>query len=164
MNKENRMQENMTKQIIETMTDKKLKLSTAESFTGGSLVYSFIEVPGASEVIDRSFVVYSDQAKNELLKVSKSSLEKYSAVSDIVARQMADGLYKSTGSDICISTTGYAGSFNEVRKPEDGHIFFCILYKGEKKVFEHKLAGNRDQVISHARLLVYKELIKILDA
>lgn len=154
---------NQCKILLDKMVKMGLKLTTGESFTGGSLVYSFIELAGASEVIDRSFVVYSDKAKNEVLGVSLDVLNKYSAVSEEVCSQMLEGLYEKTRADICIATTGYAGSFDDIGKDEDGHIFFGIMYKGKKYIFEHRLLGKRNQVIKEARNLIYKELMILLD-
>lgn len=86
-----------------------IKLSTAESCTGGLLSSRLTDVAGSSSYIKENFVTYANEAKIELLGVSQETLEKFGAVSEECAKEMAEGLYERTGCDIAISTTGIAG-------------------------------------------------------
>lgn len=92
-----------------SLMKKGITLSAAESCTGGLFAKTMTDIPGISAVFDRSLVTYSNEAKMQELGVSPETLEKYGAVSGQTAREMAEGLYRASGSDICISVTGVAG-------------------------------------------------------
>jgi len=86
-----------------------LMLATAESCTGGLIAAALTEVPGSSAVFERGFVTYSDGAKAELLGVRPELLERHGAVSQAVARAMAEGALDRTPADIAVAVTGIAG-------------------------------------------------------
>src|SRR5687767_15276252 len=85
-----------------------LMLATAESCTGGLIAGALTEIPGASEVVDRGFVVYANNAKTKLLNVRASVIMRFGAVSEEVARAMAEGALKNSMADIAVSCTGIA--------------------------------------------------------
>ena len=95
--------------VGEKLMEKNITISSAESCTGGMFAEKLTSVPGISEVFGRSFVTYSNEAKMEILGVSRQTLEKHGAVSEETAREMARGLKKASGSRICVSVTGIAG-------------------------------------------------------
>ncbi|MCD7807363.1 MAG: CinA family protein [Lachnospiraceae bacterium] len=95
--------------IVHLCIDRKLKITCAESCTGGLLAARLVSVAGASECFERSFVTYSDMAKHEELLVSLDTLSKWTAVSEQAAREMAMGARKRARADIALSVTGYAG-------------------------------------------------------
>ncbi len=86
-----------------------LRLSCAESCTGGLLTALLTEIPGASEVVERAFVTYSNRAKVELLGVREESLARHGAVSERVAREMAEGALARSDAHIALAITGIAG-------------------------------------------------------
>jgi nicotinamide-nucleotide amidase len=88
---------------------KGLKIVTAESCTGGLVAGLLTEIPGSSDVMERGFVTYSNQAKEELLGVPHAVLEAYGAVSEQTARAMAQGALKQSRADLAVSVTGIAG-------------------------------------------------------
>ena len=88
---------------------RKLTLATAESCTGGLLAAALTEIPGSSDVIDRGFVTYSNQAKRQMLGVPARTLEKYGAVSRETAVAMAKGAIAHSPADIVAAITGIAG-------------------------------------------------------
>ncbi len=96
-------------EVIETCTEKKLKLATAESCTGGLISACLTEIAGSSAVLDRGFVVYSNQAKQDLLDVPADLIERFGAVSEEVARAMAEGARTRAGVDLAVAVTGVAG-------------------------------------------------------
>jgi nicotinamide-nucleotide amidase len=95
--------------LIEEARGKRLKVATAESCTGGLIAGAITEVAGASDVLDRGFIVYSNNAKTKLLTVRAALIMRYGAVSEEVARAMAEGALKNSAADISVSCTGIAG-------------------------------------------------------
>ncbi len=89
--------------------EKKLKIVTAESCTGGLIGACLTEIPGASDVFERGFITYSNAAKSELLGVPASLISVHGAVSEEVAKAMAEGALKHSQGDLSIAVTGVAG-------------------------------------------------------
>ncbi|MDO4663240.1 MAG: CinA family nicotinamide mononucleotide deamidase-related protein [Tissierellia bacterium] len=123
--------------LIDLLYKRKEHVSTAESVTGGMIASSIINISGASNVIEESLVVYSDRAKEKYINVKKETLDKYTAVSEQTAREMLEGLYDLTRSELCIITTGYAHT---------GKIFVGIKYKDRRFIKELQLSGSRNHV------------------
>lgn len=125
--------------LVETLINKNLTISFAESITGGMLASSIINVPNASKVIKESLVTYSNEAKMKYLDVNFTSFD---AVSLECAKQMAIGLEKSTFSDINVSVTGYAGPDGE-----DVGKYFYAIKSGDLHISgEAKTRGNRNMI------------------
>jgi len=95
--------------VIERYRERGWRLATAESCTGGLVAACLTEIPGSSEVVERGFVTYSNEAKHELLGVSLELLGMYGAVSAEVAEAMAIGALAHAHADVAISLTGIAG-------------------------------------------------------
>ena len=95
--------------IIAGCTRKNLRLATAESCTGGLISACLTEIAGSSAVVDRGFVVYSNEAKQDLLGVPADLIQQFGAVSEQVAKAMADGARARAGVDIAAAVTGIAG-------------------------------------------------------
>ncbi|MDF2820359.1 MAG: competence/damage-inducible protein [Clostridiales bacterium] len=92
--------------VVKLLNQKGLKVSTAESITGGLIVTKLTDCPGASNVIEKAYITYSDQAKEDELLVPSKLIEKYGVVSAETAEAMARGLYNKTGSDVTLGITG----------------------------------------------------------
>ena len=88
---------------------KGLKIATAESCTGGLIAGLLTEIPGSSDVMDRGFVTYSNQAKEEMLGVPAAMIRQYGAVSEAVARAMAEGAIRNSTAQLSVAVTGIAG-------------------------------------------------------
>ena len=106
-----------------------LTFTTAESCTGGMVAAALTDVAGSSDVFERGFVTYSNAAKIELLGVRPETLEAHGAVSEEVAREMADGALAHSHADIAVSITGIAGPGGSEFKPE-GRVCFGLARKG----------------------------------
>nr|MCR4710108.1 competence/damage-inducible protein A [Clostridiales bacterium] len=126
------------------LIEKNITISAAESCTGGAFAKALTDVPGISKVFERSLVTYNWKAKQEELGVSLETLEKYTAESEEVAREMVDGLKEKTGSDFCIAITGVAGPDDMDEDHPAGLAYIGINYKGETKVIRawHKTRGR----------------------
>lgn len=115
-----------------------LKISTAESCTGGLLSSRLTDIAGSSSYTKENFVTYANEAKIELLGVSPETIENYGVVSEQCALEMAQGLYKKTGCDIAIATTGVAGPTIPEKDKYVGLLYVAIRnkYSSEVRKFE----------------------------
>ena len=122
--------------LIEEARGKRLKIVTAESCTGGLIAGALTEIPGASDVIDRGFVVYSNTAKTKLLSVRAAVIMRYGAVSEEVARAMAEGALKNSSADIAVSCTGIAGPTGGSPERPVGLVHLAAARTGETTLAE----------------------------
>lgn len=130
--------------VVELLREKKLKVATAESCTGGFIAKRITNVSGSSEVFECGIVSYSNRIKNEVLGVSADDLEKYGAVSETVARQMAEGALKVSGADIAVSVTGIAGPNGDGSDKPVGLSYIGLADKNNSWVTELK-TGRTDR-------------------
>lgn len=100
-------------------------LATAESCTGGMISATITDEPGSSNIFDRGFVTYSNAAKTEMLGVRPETLAAHGAVSEEVAREMAEGALARSAAGIAVSVTGIAGPGGSETKPE-GRVCFAV--------------------------------------
>lgn len=107
-----------------------LTIATAESCTGGMVAAALTDVAGASDVFDRGFVTYSNAAKQAMLGVRAATLSAHGAVSEEVAREMAEGALAHSDAGIAVSITGIAGPGGSKFKPE-GRVCFGLARKGQ---------------------------------
>ena len=115
----------MIAQILHAARAKGLRITCAESCTGGMLAAALTEMPGSSDVFDRGFVTYSNAAKVQMLGVRQALLDAHGAVSEQVARDMAQGALERSNSQIAVSITGIAGPGGSEYKPE-GRVCFGL--------------------------------------
>lgn len=99
----------LARQVLERCKAKGLHLATAESCTGGLIIGCLTEIAGSSAVVDRGWVAYDNRAKHEVLGVPAELIERFGAVSEEVARAMAEGARACAGVDLAIAVTGIAG-------------------------------------------------------
>ena len=123
------------KTLVKKLTRKKLKISFAESCTGGMLANNVTSLSGASKVFNLGLITYSNQAKNKVLKVNKNILKKYGAVSHECCSAMVKNLSKISKASINVSITGIAGPKGGTKQKPVG-----LVYIGVKK-------GNKTQII-----------------
>jgi nicotinamide-nucleotide amidase len=110
-------------------------VAVAESCTGGLLAGAITEVAGSSDIFDRGFVTYSNAAKVEMLGVSEATLAAHGAVSEAVAREMAEGALARSAATLAVSVTGIAGPGGSEWKPE-GRVCFGLAVRGRATVTE----------------------------
>lgn len=116
--------------VAKKLMDRGLTISSAESCTGGMFAAAMTGISGISQVFDRSIVTYSNQAKMQELGVKEETLAAFGAVSEETAREMAEGLHKVSGSDICVSVTGIAGPDGGSPEKPVGLVFIGCHYQG----------------------------------
>jgi nicotinamide-nucleotide amidase len=115
-------------EVMRALADRKLRIATAESCTGGLLAALLTDIEGAAHAFDRGVVTYSDDAKVGLLGLDRSLLGRNDAVSEAVARAMAEGILQASGAELGIAITGFAGP----GKPgtEEGLVHFALAGHG----------------------------------
>ncbi|MDO5713480.1 MAG: competence/damage-inducible protein A [Tissierellia bacterium] len=149
----------MEEEIIKRCMEKNLKIAFAESVTGGLLVKRITSYPNASNILHASVVTYSNQSKEEILKVPRKDLETYGAVSEKVAMEMARGLYELGYCDIAISTTGEAGPIPSEKPIGTVYIGF---YNGKKyRTKKLHLNGSRREIQKRIATVIFTELLKV---
>ena len=117
-------------------------ISVAESCTGGLVAAAITEIPGSSEIFERGFVTYSNDAKIDMLKVSPDVLETFGAVSIATAWSMAQGALELSGADIAVAITGVAGPDGGTEKKPVGTVVFARAEKGGDP--GHVVADRKD--------------------
>jgi nicotinamide-nucleotide amidase len=143
---ETSMEEVVSKLLIE----KKLTISTAESCTGGLVAAKLINYPGISSVFIDGAITYSNEAKMKRLNVKKDTLENFGAVSKETAIEMAEGIAKTSNTDIGLSTTGIAGPSGGSDEKPVGLVYVGLYIKGKTFVKKLNLSGKRNVVRSRA--------------
>jgi nicotinamide-nucleotide amidase len=116
--------------LIELYRHSRLKLTTAESCTGGLVAALLTEIPGSSAVVERGFVTYSNEAKQELLGVEPAVLMAHGAVSAEVARAMARGALDHSLADVAVAITGIAGPGGGAAEKPVGLVYFAAAARG----------------------------------
>lgn len=132
--------------VFKLLKEKKLKIATAESCSGGVLAELLTSIPGSSEVFLCGAVTYSEESKISLLSVNRETIESFGAVSKETAYEMAEGICKKIGSDVGVSITGYAGPTAEKDNKNVGLVYIGVCYRGKTVVKEFNLFGNRDRI------------------
>jgi len=139
------------------------KIVSAESCTGGLLSASLTEISGSSAFFEQGYITYSNHSKTSVLGVENKTLKKYGAVSEQVAKQMAEGALKRSNSTIAISITGIAGPGGSDYKPE-GLVCFAVTKKNGKtrtETMEYGPLGRnkvRSSAVKTAINLLFEEM------
>ncbi len=144
--------------IIELLGKKGWTVSTAESCTAGLLAARLVNVSGASEVFKSGYITYANKAKRKILGVKKSALEKYGAVSEQVAVQMATGCAEVAKANVTVAITGIAGPGGGTEEKPVGLVYIACNVNGNVKVKECHFSGNREKIrqssVAHALILM----------
>jgi len=152
----------LSKKILNKLIIKKISVSTAESCTGGLLAYNFVKNRDSSKVFKGGYITYSNEMKIKDLKVKKSSLKKYGAVSYQVAEEMIEGLYKKNKTKICISTTGIAGPGGSTKNKPVGLIYIGIRFNKKNIIIKKNFKGTRIQIQKKCVNFILKYLDKLI--
>ena len=148
------------KSLIKILAKKKLKISVAESCTGGLLASNITSTSGASKVFNLGFVTYSNQAKIEILKVNKNIIRKYGAVSNECCSTMVNNLSKISKANINVSITGIAGPKGGTKLKPVGLVYIGI--KKGNKIIVNKCLFKSKKRSSIQKATVNKALNLIL--
>jgi nicotinamide-nucleotide amidase len=130
------------KRLLDLCRVRGLRVATAESCTGGLVAGALTEIAGSSDVVERGFVVYSNAAKESMLGVPPSTLERHGAVSAQTAIAMAAGALKNSEADITVSITGIAGPGGGSRQKPVGLVHFAAASRDGRSLHQRKLYGK----------------------
>ncbi len=133
-------------EFLELLKNHRLKVTTAESCTGGMVAAAITDVSGSSDFFDAGVVTYANEAKAALLGVSEQTLASYGAVSPETACEMAEGVLKLNGADIAISVTGIAGPTGGTDEKPVGLVYIGLSGKGGTVSYKNIFSGDRDGV------------------
>jgi nicotinamide-nucleotide amidase len=149
----------LARQVIETAAARGLTLATAESCTGGLVAAALTAVAGSSAVVDRGFVTYSNAAKSELLGVPADLIETVGAVSEAVARAMADGAARQARARLSVSVTGVAGPGGGSADTPVGLVHFSAVGPAGAVHVEHRFGNLGREEVRLASVRVALQLL-----
>ena len=154
------MTSELEEKLVTALKTKGAHISFAESCTGGLLAASLVNVSGASEVFEASFVTYSNAQKCKVLGVKEESIEAYTEVSGIVAEQMAQGARAKAGAEYALSTTGYAGPTGGTKENPVGTVYIGVATPESVKSYRYVFSGSREEVRNAAVEKAYQLLLE----
>ncbi len=135
------------KQIIETLSERKQTIVTAESCTGGMIAAALTDIPGASAALYGGYVTYANAAKSKMIQVQPRLISDYGAVSNQVARAMADGARNTARVDYAVAVTGIAGPDGGSEKKPVGLVYVAVSSELATVVIEHRFGDlGRDGI------------------
>lgn len=151
----------LAQQVIDAASAQRLTISTAESCTGGMVSAALTDIPGSSAVFHRGYVTYANIAKSEMLGVSLALLGQHGAVSEPVARAMAEGALHAARADMAVAITGIAGPGGGSEQKPVGTVHFACAVRGRPTVHAHQqFGGDRSAV----RLAAVEQALHLLKA
>ncbi len=138
----------LAKNTLESARKSRVRVVTAESCTGGLIAGCLTEIPGSSDVFERGFVTYSNDAKMTNIGVERKTIEEHGAVSGQTALEMAEGALRSSLADIAISVTGIAGPDGGSEEKPVGLVFIGIANHktGNNYILKNKFDGDRTSI------------------
>jgi len=146
----------MEKTVVRLLNERGMTLATAESCSGGLISHRITNVPGASEVFTHGFVTYANEAKSGMLGVAPDDIETHGAVSEVVARAMAEGALRVSGAGIAVSVTGIAGPGGGSEEKPVGTAWLAVAVKGGEtgafKVYHPRNRKDFKLAVSQAAL------------
>lgn len=128
--------------VLADAREKRLRIATAESCTGGLIAALLTEIPGSSDVLDRGFVVYSNRAKSDLLDVPSRLIADQGAVSEAVARAMAEGAIENSNAHMAVAVTGVAGPGGGTKLKPIGLVHIAAARQGRSILHEAHRFGD----------------------
>ena len=152
----------LTKTLAEILLSRNWMVSLAESCTGGLVSATLTELAGSSEWFERGYITYSNEAKTECLDVPAQLIESHGAVSEPVAKAMAEGARINSGSDVAISITGIAGPSGGTAEKPVGTVCFGWATENQTLTKTMHFDGDRQAVRQQATEFALTELIALL--
>jgi nicotinamide-nucleotide amidase len=154
----------LARKVIESYSRQKRKVVTAESCTGGLVAGALTQIPGSSDVMERGFITYSNDAKTEVLGIMPETLRDYGAVSEETAAVMAEGALAFSLADVAISVTGIAGPGGGMPGKPVGTVCFGLATRdGLAFHYKAQFSGDRDDVRMQAVHEALRLLLSIMD-
>lgn len=158
--------ENYAEKAVKMLTEKQLKITTAESCTGGLIAKMITDVSGASAVFDCGIVSYSNSIKSSVLGVSEETLRTYGAVSEETVTEMVRGAINVSGADVAVAVSGIAGPLSDNTNKPVGLIWLAVYYDGiitTKKLNNNYKENIRENNRNSAACEAMKLVCSVLD-
>jgi len=152
----------LTKTLAQMLLSRNWTVSLAESCTGGLVCATLTELAGSSEWFERGYITYSNEAKTECLDVPAELIESHGAVSEPVAKAMAEGARINSGSNVAISITGVAGPSGGSAEKPVGTVCFGWTTENQALTKTMKFLGDRQMIRQQATEFALAELIALL--
>lgn len=153
--------QSLIEKVSDSLVKKGLKLSIAESCTGGFISNMITNLPGSSQFFEMSVVSYSEKSKRSLLGISSYQLKKYGAISEETAIAMAESILRKAKTDISLSTTGVAGP-ERMEDRDVGLVYFAVATADRVESRGMKFTGNREEIKRQASLEALKFLNQVI--
>lgn len=154
----------LVEKLSAILNEKQWKIAFAESCTGGLVSASITHIPGSSQIFDRSFITYSNEAKMETLGVPFDILDMHGAVSSNTAEEMATGALKHSQAQIAISITGIAGPDGGSENKPVGLVFIGYALKdGSQGHVRYNFEGNRESIRAETAREAFLQAIRVLE-
>ena len=150
--------------LASLLSERKLKICTAESCTGGLIAKSFTDLAGSSAWFERGFVTYSNAAKTEMLGVPEALIEDYGAVSEVVASAMASGALQHSAADLAIAVTGVAGPDGGSEEKPVGTVWIALAAKEQVIAKKYQFPGDRDAIRQAILRQATENLLQLLES
>lgn len=155
--------ETLARLVIDDARERSLRIVTAESCTGGLIAAALTAIAGSSDVVDRGFVTYSNEAKTEMLGVPAALIASHGAVSEQVARAMAEGALARSPAHRTVAVTGVAGPGGGTATKPVGLVWFGLARRDGPTIAEsHIFPGDREEVraatVAHALTMLDRSL------
>ena len=148
--------------VVSCLKEKGLHISLAESCTGGLATANLVSVSGSSAVLNESYVTYANESKIKLLGVSSKTIQEFGVVSEEVARQMAQGVARTSGAEVGVGITGIAGPDGGTPEKPVGTVCFGFFINGEIFSKTAHLSGDRTKIRESAAEYVFEALYELL--
>ena len=148
--------------VVNKLIEKNMTIAVAESCSGGMVASAIVDIAGSSKVFMEGVVTYSNESKIKRLGVKAKTLEKFGAVSEETAEEMAVGVAKSAGTNIGIGITGIAGPDGGSEEKPVGLVYIGICINGKTEVREFKYSGNRQRIRGRAVTSTFDTLRRLI--
>lgn len=132
--------------LVKELYQRNYTIAAAESCTAGMFIARLVNVPGASDVLNESFITYSNEAKMKYLGVQEETLKSVGAVSEETAKQMAEGVAKAASANVGVGITGLAGPGGETPEKKAGLVYIAVSVNGKTTIKKHQSKGDRQKV------------------
>lgn len=154
----------LEEEVVNKLLEKKLIITTAESCTGGLIAAAIVNVSGASGCFNEGYITYANESKIRLLGVKEESIREFGVVSDVVVKEMAEGVLKKAGADISVAVSGIAGPLGGSADKPVGTVYIGICLKDKltnnltKASYKFHFEGDRMQI----RNMTVVETLKLI--
>lgn len=153
--------ETLARLLIDEARGRSLRIVTAESCTGGLVAGAVCAIPGASDVFERGFVTYTNRAKSEMLGVPGDLIADHGAVSEPVARMMAEGALRESNGHVAVAITGVAGPGGGTPLKPVGTVHFAVARANRSVIHRHeRFLGDTREAVQLAAIVTALEMLR----